>query len=179
MLCIYTSKIVILINGDPTEIISPSIGIRQRDPLSSYILILYVDVLFSMINRAQLISDINGISLAKNAPQTTHLLFIDDNLIFYMAKEKDILNLVNILNIYQEASGQKINYSKSEMVFNSFVQENTKNDIQSYIDIPITDRINNYLGLPTHIWTSKGHTMTFIIDKIKKIMQGWKSKNLS
>lgn len=105
MLCISIVNFPILINGEPMKTTYPIRGIRQGNLLSPYLYILCVDFLSNMINQPQLRNDICGIYIAKNAPKTTHLLFANDNLIFCMEKEKDIMNLVNILNIYQEASG--------------------------------------------------------------------------
>lgn len=40
MSCIYTSSIVVLVNGTRTEYFNPSRGIHQKDPMSPYIFIL-------------------------------------------------------------------------------------------------------------------------------------------
>lgn len=47
--CVSLVSFQILINGEPSVSFKPSIGIRQGDPLSSYLFILCVDGLSCMI----------------------------------------------------------------------------------------------------------------------------------
>jgi len=52
MSCISTSKVAILVNGIRTEFFEPSRGIRQGDPMSTYIFILCMEKLSHNINMA-------------------------------------------------------------------------------------------------------------------------------
>ncbi|KAG6405897.1 hypothetical protein SASPL_133491 [Salvia splendens] len=52
---------------------------------------------------------------ARSAPPVSHLFFADDSILFCRASEMEALALKNILRIYEEASGQKINLDKSEL----------------------------------------------------------------
>lgn len=55
--------------------------------------------------------------VCNNGPLISHLLFADDSVIFYDAKEVELLAVKNILSIYERASGEKINFSKSALMF--------------------------------------------------------------
>jgi hypothetical protein len=75
MRCVSTVSFSVLVNGKPSQNFKPHRGIRQGDPLSPYIFILYADVFSSMITKSQDLSYINGISIAQNAPKISHLFF--------------------------------------------------------------------------------------------------------
>ncbi|RVW81280.1 putative mitochondrial protein [Vitis vinifera] len=50
--CISTAKFFVLVNGVPAGFFSNSKGLRQGDPLSSYLFILGMEVLSALIRRA-------------------------------------------------------------------------------------------------------------------------------
>lgn len=52
MSCISTSSVAVLVNGTKTGYFEPSRGLRQGDPISAYIFILYMEVLSHNINEA-------------------------------------------------------------------------------------------------------------------------------
>lgn len=72
-------------NGEPCGLIQPTHGIKQGDPLSSFLFLLYTKGLNGLIKRAEINGDIHGFSLCRRGPKLTHLLFADDSLLFYRA----------------------------------------------------------------------------------------------
>ena len=117
--CITITNFNVLINRNPTGNINPTRGIRPWDPLSPYLFIICADIFSTLMKHAQTSHLITGIKDAKTAPNITHLLFADDSLIFYQDTTKEARNLSKIFQKYQDTSGQKINYNKSEIQFNS------------------------------------------------------------
>ena len=86
MACITTALYSILINGEPHGHITPSRGLRQGDPLSPYLFLMCTEGLHGLIRSAANNGDIRGVSHCHNGPKLTHLLFVDDSLIFCRAK---------------------------------------------------------------------------------------------
>jgi hypothetical protein len=179
MKCVSTVKFSIIINGKPSTAFSPQRGLRQGDPLSPYLFILCADVLSALITKAQTNKLIHGIKISPRAPEITHLLFADDSLMFCRENEAETSHMRDIINSYQAASGQLVNYNKSEIICSKKVTQANKNTIQQLLPMPFTDHFAKYLGQPTHIGRSKAQTFNFIQDKVWKKLKGWKEKHLS
>ena len=105
MQCISTVTYSFLINGSPRGLVIPRRGIRQGDPLSPYIFILYSEVLSGLCNRAQEEGLIQGFQVARGSPRITHLLFADDTMFFLRADKDAACALKAILSKYETASG--------------------------------------------------------------------------
>jgi hypothetical protein len=72
--CINTVSYSILVNDEPHGYIQPSQGLRQGDPLSPYLFLLCAEGLHSLIQKAKMDGDIQGISLCRRGPKITHFL---------------------------------------------------------------------------------------------------------
>lgn len=58
---------------------------------------------------------IKGIKVARGAPSVSHMFFADDSYIYCHATREEAMQVMEILAIFEQASGQKINYSKSSI----------------------------------------------------------------
>ena len=73
MQCITTVSYSVLVNGEPSKNFIPSSGLRQGDPLSSYIFILCLEVLSKNLSHLQETKELEGLKIARNAPKSSHL----------------------------------------------------------------------------------------------------------
>lgn len=71
------------------------------------------EVLSGMIDKAQKDGLIKGISIAINAPEISHLLYADDNILFCRANISEAKTIMDILQQYQVISCQRVNLDKS------------------------------------------------------------------
>ncbi|GAU34369.1 hypothetical protein TSUD_217090 [Trifolium subterraneum] len=149
--CVSTVTFSILINGKPSRTFQPQRGIRQGDPLSPYLFILCADVLSALIKKAQTNHLIHGVKIAQGAPEITHLMFADDNLMFCRATEEETTHMKDLITMYEKASGQLVNYNKSELLFSRKIPQTTKLAIQNILPMPIVDHFEKYLGRSTLI----------------------------
>ena len=85
LFCILTVRMTVLVNGTPTEFFSTFKGLRQGDPLSSYLFVLIMEAFSSLISRAEEKGFIRGFKVMGRRGEgvsVSHLLFADDTLLF-------------------------------------------------------------------------------------------------
>ena len=63
--------------------------------------------------------------MATSAPMVSHLLFVDDSLLFFKANRESADEVKDVLHIYCRASGQRINMDKSSIHFAKGVSGST------------------------------------------------------
>ena len=117
MLCVSSVSYSILINGAPQGFIRPSRGIRQRDPPSPFLFLLCTEGLHGLLTQSTSRGDINGFSLSRRSPPLTHILFVDDGLLFCRSNTEECQKILEILQTYKLSLGQQINKAKTTIFF--------------------------------------------------------------
>jgi hypothetical protein len=84
-----------------------------------------------------------------------------------------------IIDTYQQASGQLVNYNKSEIIFSKKVDHNAKEKIKNILPMQEVNYFSKYLGQPTFIGRAKSQVFSYILDRVGKKLKGWKEKNIS
>ena len=165
--------------GEPTETIVPTRGIRQGDPLSPYIFILCAEGLSALITQARTAGIIEGLKMSPQAPTLHHLFFADDSFLFGTASARECERYKFILDVYERASRQKVNYSKSSVVFSRNITMEEQLNLAAILAVERKDEHGKYLGLPLRVGKSKTAIFAYIKEKLSNKLLGWKSKILS
>lgn len=155
MSCVTTVSYSILLNGSPSHIFNPTRGLRQGDPLSPYLFILCAEALSALILQAESHGSLHGARVCRNAPSISHLFFADDSLIFGRATASEMTTVKDIIEQYSRASGQKVNYEKSEVSFSVGVSRERAVSLASLGGISLVDNHGVYLGLPASLGRKK------------------------
>ena len=148
MECVKLVSFEVLINGSPYGSTHPTRGLRQGDPLSPYLSLFCAEALSHMLRKAERDRFIHGMRLADGCPSISHLLFADDSLFFCRSTTSNCENLALIFKRYEEASGQKINYIKSSVIFGTKITASKKQRLQRILGIERVGGGGKYLGLP-------------------------------
>ena len=135
--------------------------------------------LHGLINKAATNGDIHGVSIYRNGPKRTHLLFADDSLIFCRATENECQTLLKILAKYERASSQQINRAKTTLFFSKSTNADIQDRIKDMLGVTVVQQYEKYLGLPSLVGRKKTESFTHIKQQIWKKLQGWESKLLS
>ncbi|GAU45877.1 hypothetical protein TSUD_401030, partial [Trifolium subterraneum] len=159
--------------------IHPGRGLRQGDPLSPYLFILVAEGLTSLINKAVAQGDLHGVKICRGAPMVSHLLFADDCFLFCRANLSESQKLMEVLKTYENASGQEINLSKSEVFFSRNISKEAQEDLSRLMGVRHVLGTGTYLGLPSLVGRSKKNTFAYIKDRIWKKINSWRSRPMS
>ena len=132
-----------------------------------------------MLRKAEEQRWIQGILSCRGGVNISHLLFANDNLLFYQTKVKECRELLNILDSYEAASGQAINRGKTTLFFSKNTRTGVKQDIQAMLGAQVFNDCEQYLGLPMVVGKSKVNTFKGVREKIAKRVTGWKERLIS
>lgn len=90
-------------------------GLRQGDPLSPILFNVVVDMLAILINRAKADGQVDGLVPHLVDGGLSILQYADDTLLFFDNDVEKAANLKSLLVAFEQVSGLKINYHKSEL----------------------------------------------------------------
>ena len=156
----------ILNNGKTFGKSTPSRGLRQRDPLSSYLFLLCAEGFTSLLAKEKMDGRIHGVFICRRAPIISHLLFADDSLLFCQASQKEVNVINEILQVYAKALGQRINMEKSLVYFSNNTPNIIKDWTKRILGVKEVERFEKYLGLPTLIRRVKYQTFSYLKDRV-------------
>ncbi|GJZ76785.1 putative RNA-directed DNA polymerase [Tanacetum coccineum] len=168
------SSISVLINGSPSNEFKMERGLRQGDPLSPFLFHLVAEALQVSIIEACNKGLFKGVYLAEDGSNVSLLQYADDALFF----GKWSRYLILILKCFEEASGLKVNLSKS-IIFGVGVGLDEVEAMASSLNCSHDNLPFMYLGLPV------GKSMNFcdgwseVVNRIQNRLLAWKAKSLS
>lgn len=155
MRCVTSTSFSFIINGRPHGCVQRSRGLCQGDPISPYLFIIVADALSVMVSKAVQDKHLHRIKASRSGPAISHLFFADDSLLISRATQNECLKIVEILNSYEEASGQKVNFEKSEVSFSRGVEQCRAEELASLMGVKLVRKHSKYLGVPTSYGRSK------------------------
>lgn len=112
--CISTPSFSVNFNGELVGFFQGKKGLRQGDPMSSYLFTLVMDILAKLLDREK----VNGSFITHpkcQAPLITHLSFADDVLIFFYGAELSLQGILAIRDDFGKGSGLGMNREKSAL----------------------------------------------------------------
>lgn len=179
MLCVSTASYQIAHAGKTFGEINPTRGIRQGDPLSSYLFLICMEGFTALINDFERRGLVKGIKVARNAPTISHMFFADDAYIFCKASKENAEQMLQILNLFEQASGQMINKEKSSVCFSRNTPNWVRGELCEVLGFTEADDHTTYLGLPNVVGRKKTAIFGYLKEKMQARIQGWDKKWLS
>ncbi|KAL5577135.1 hypothetical protein UlMin_018834 [Ulmus minor] len=172
MACISFVSYSFQFNGQRFGHLNPSRGLRQGDPLSPYLFLLCGEGLFSLLHQYEQSGRLQGLKCGLRGPIIYHLLFADDSLLFLEANSSNCAALKEVLNIYEAASGQAVNLSKSAVCFGPKLVEEEAASMVAILGVSRVRCHEKYLGLPCFTGKNKQGLFSSIGDRVWNKLSG-------
>lgn len=177
--CVTTVSYNIIHGENTIGPIQPARGIRQVDPLSPYLFIICAEGFSSLIRKFEADGSIHGIRVCRQAPVVYHMLFADDSYLFCKATEEEAVKVQQLLQIFERASGQRVNVEKSSIFFSMNVLAEHKRELCQSLQMAEANECSTYLGLPNILDRNKSVILGYLKEKINKRVRSWDGKVIS
>ena len=164
----------VLFNGEPVGHINPTRGLRQGDPLSSYMFLLCAIRLQGLLHKAESDGAIRGVSICRNGPRVSHIFFADDSVLFCRAKQTECQVILDILATYERGSRKKISKEKTNLFFGTNTSPKVQESIQQLLGVPSIRNFEKYLGLPALVGRGKKKVLLILRSGCGKNSKGGK-----
>jgi hypothetical protein len=168
-------SVAIRVNDDTGRYFQTRKGLRQGDPLSPLLFNIVADMLVILIKRAKADGQIERVISHLVDGGLSILQYADDTILFM---EHEARNLKLILAAFEQLSGLKINFHKSEL----FCFGESQDSAAAYAELfgcgqgkfPI-----RYLGIPIHYRRLTIAEWKLVEERLQKCLSSWKGKLLS
>lgn len=174
--CISTASLHVNWNGSMTNMLNFSRGLRQGDPISPYLFVLCLERLGHMISDAVSSGAWLPFKFGRgNGPTFSHMCFADDLILVAEASPSQVDCIKEVLHSFCTCSGQKINFAKSLVYFSDNMDSSQVVTLSDALGVNVTKD----LGAPILHQRMAKQSFSFILDKMRKKLAGWKAKSLS
>jgi exonuclease III len=179
MECISTPRVSVLVNGSPTDEFCLERGLRQGDPLYPFLFLIAAEGLHVMMNKMVEQDMFASYRVgAHGNVDISHLQFADDTLLVGVKSWGNIRILKSVLMLFESVSGLKVNFHKS-MLYGVNVADSWLHEAASVLHCKHGRLPFLYLGLPIGGDPRKLVFWYPLVDRIKRRLSDWKSRNLS
>ena len=145
---------------------------RQGDPISPQIFVLGLEILFIALRSDE---NIQGFKIEDNEIKLTAYA---DDASYFLKNKKSAENLLCKIQQFSKISGLEVNKSKSECLLLSFEVELREGN--KFCDIPVVENLKvlgHFFGKNELICSYQNFYSK--LEKIKKILNIWKQRNLT
>jgi len=115
-----SATVSILVNGSPTEEFKPKRGLRQGDPLVSFLFLIVVEGLTGLVREAKRATLFNGVEVGTQRVQVNLLQFAHNTFFFCKPSYHNVLVIKAILKSFKMVSGLRVNFHKSVVGYLEF-----------------------------------------------------------
>jgi hypothetical protein len=171
-------SISVMANGEESQTFKTGKGLRQGDILSPLLFNLVADALNRMLAKASRDGLVSGLLEEFRPWGILSLQYVDDTLLFSTPDYRSLRNLKGVLMLFEQVSGMRINFHKSEVIPLN-LKEEVVHEIWHILACPVGALPFKYLGVPLHFDKLKREDLHPILDKLIKRCAGWRGRRLA
>nr|GEY29426.1 hypothetical protein [Tanacetum cinerariifolium] len=177
MTCVTTTTFSIYVNGEGCGFFKGSRGLRQGDPMYSYLFTLVIEILNLLMIRR--IENNNGkfkYHYGCEKLKITHICFADDLLMFSHGDRASVEMIKETIKEFGSVCVLLPNYNKITILFGS-VKEDDRQSILSIISFRVEKMPIKYLGVP--LISKRIGDCKSLVEKVRNKVLSYKIKSLS
>ncbi|XP_030479118.1 uncharacterized protein LOC115696355 [Cannabis sativa] len=159
--CVSTVTYNVTHGGHTMDPINPGRGLRHGDPLSPYLFLICAEGLYSLLKKYERHHWLIGCLVARRAPMVSHMLFVDDSYLYCKSNDREAQNVIHLLNSYELASCQKVNFTNSSVFFSKNTSVDVQNRVCGFMGLREASEDSFYLGLPCIMGRNKNVILAF------------------
>ncbi|XP_057734040.1 uncharacterized protein LOC130949296 [Arachis stenosperma] len=159
---------------DRLQNFNPKRELRQGDPMSPYLFVLYMKMLACFISHKVFQGLWILVAISRNGPRLSHLMFTDDLLLFCNASKAQVIEVMHCLDLFSRASGLKVNLHKSKAQCSKRVLEKRKEVLSGVSNIHFCNDLDTYLKINIGHARASRKTAQEVIEKILRKLSSWK-----
>jgi hypothetical protein len=168
----------IRVNDDIGHYFQTKKGLRQGDPLSPILFNIVADMLAIIIQRAKEDGQVDGLIPHLVDGGVSILQYADDTIIFMENNLEKALNMKLILYLFEQLSGLKINFHKSEIYCFGRAKE-IEGEYKELFGCEAGSFPFKYLGIPIHYRKLRNGEWKPVEDRFENKLGNWMGKLLS
>ncbi|XP_019190132.1 PREDICTED: uncharacterized protein LOC109184573 [Ipomoea nil] len=173
------TKLSVLVNGVSCGFFQPTRGVKQGDPLSPLLFILASEALSRSLILKMGVGSLSPYATHLDCPVITHLAFADDIVIFVNGSSASLKALADVLDLYQQGSGQKINFHKSFFVTSRRCPTARGSNMSRILGMQQSSLPFRYLGVSLFKGRNRPLYYQHLFEKVDTRLQSWQRKLLS
>jgi hypothetical protein len=113
--CVKSANFSVLVNGSPSGFFKGSRELRQGCPPLPFLFLLIVEGLSKLLKKLVKEGILEGVLVA-NGVRITHMLFVDDVILFEKGYFQEWWVFKDVLNLFRNATGMDFNNQKSQFL---------------------------------------------------------------
>lgn len=175
--CLNSSWSSVLVNGNPTQEVRCSKGLRQGDLLAPFLFLVAAKGLSGLMREANATNSLRGYEVRREKCVISLLQYVDDTIFVGEANARNEFTIKVILRMFKLASDLKVYFFKSSFRAIAVGSEEVER-FANLLNCRVLSFPCTYLGLPLGDNPMKVATWNPIIDKFKKRLATWKHKQI-
>lgn len=177
--CLASSSFSINWQGRQTKKFFPTHDLRQGDPMSPLLFVIALERLSHCIQDGVSNGSWSPLKFGRGGPEVSHLLFADVILLIVKASSDNSQVIIDILDRFLACSGQSVNQANSCVLFLQNTPPGVAAMLSAQLGIAAMDNLGRYIGIPIISGRKGKADFSFVVDKIRAKLSGWKAAALS